>query len=281
MSGLRFYAIFSLILGSLIVVFPFALQAKDLSLDSTKTSKILPIQLAQADRGYIPDDNVDAPRRITPDPPSDYTPPRDYTPPKDYTPRKDYSAPRTYNRRPSDNYGEQPRGYDQRRDRNVTDSEYSTNEISRAGHDFFGSVSVGLAKVIEHAFKSKGRPNGYILGEEAGGAFIAGLRYGEGVLHTKQAGRHKVYWQGPSVGYDLGASGSKSMILVYNLHAPRDVYSRFGGVAGSAYFVGGIGMTFLKRDHITMAPIVSGIGLRLGANVGYLKFTRNPTWNPF
>jgi hypothetical protein len=163
----------------------------------------------------------------------------------------------------------------------VTDSEYSSNEISRAGHEFFGSVSVGLAKVIEHAFKKQGRPNGYILGEEAGGAFVAGLRYGEGILHTKSAGRHKVYWQGPSVGYDLGASGAKTMILVYNLYSPRDVYSRFGGISGSAYFVGGVGMTLLKRDHVIMAPIVAGVGLRLGANVGYLKFTRRPTWNPF
>ena len=158
---------------------------------------------------------------------------------------------------------------------------YSSSEILRAGHGFFGSVSKGLASVIEYAFQRSGRPNGYILGESAGGAFIAGLRYGEGMLHTKDAGRHKVYWQGPSVGYDFGGEGSKVMILVYNLRHPSEIYARFGGVAGSAYLVGGVGITYLAHNHVVMAPIRSGLGLRFGANVGYLKYTRRPTWNPF
>ena len=161
------------------------------------------------------------------------------------------------------------------------DDTFSVDEITQAGHRFFGSVSRGLAKVIEHAFSRAGRPNGYILGEEAGGAFVAGLRYGEGTLHTKDAGKHKVYWQGPSVGYDFGAEGSKTMILVYNLRNTDEIYQTFGGVDGSAYLVGGVGVTFQSRDHITLAPIRSGVGLRLGANVGYLKYTRQPTWNPF
>ncbi len=151
----------------------------------------------------------------------------------------------------------------------------------RAGHGFFGSVSKGLASVVEFAFKKQGRPNGYILGEDVGGAFVAGLRYGEGVLYTKDAGSHRVYWQGPSIGYDAGAEGSKVMVLVYNLRDPDEIYNRFGGVAGSAYVIGGVGLTFQTRDHVVLAPIRSGIGLRLGANVGYLKYTRKPTWNPF
>ncbi len=150
-----------------------------------------------------------------------------------------------------------------------------------AGHKFFGSVSQGLASVVENAFKRQGRPNGYILGEEAGGAFVAGLRYGEGVLYTRDAGTHRVYWQGPSLGWDIGGAGSKTMVLVYNLRGPDEIYERFGGIDGSAYFVGGVGMTVLTRDHITLAPIRTGVGLRLGANVGYLKFTSKPTWNPF
>lgn len=161
------------------------------------------------------------------------------------------------------------------------DKTFSSDEILNAGHRFFGRVSNGLARVVEYAFSKSGRPNGYILGEEAGGAFVAGLRYGEGTLHTKDAGEHKVFWQGPSVGYDFGAEGSKTMVLVYNLRTVDDVYGRFGGVDGSAYFIGGVGMTYQKRDHVTLAPIRSGLGLRLGANVGYLKFTRRPTWNPF
>ena len=118
------------------------------------------------------------------------------------------------------------------------------------GHTFFGSVSKGLANVVEYAFKNQGRPNGYILGQEASGAFVAGLRYGEGVLYTRDAGTHRGYWQGPSIGYDAGAEGSKVMMLVYNLRDPGDMYQRFGGVDGSAYFVGGVGVTFQKSGEI-------------------------------
>jgi hypothetical protein len=170
---------------------------------------------------------------------------------------------------------EMPRHHDEHR------RSYSQSEIVSAGHRFFGSVSSGLASVIEYAFKKSGRPNGYILGEDAGGAFVAGLRYGEGVLYTKDAGSHKIYWQGPSVGYDFGAEGSKTMVLVYNLRHPSDIYNRFGGVQGSAYIVGGVSIQFQKYGDIVLAPIRSGVGLRLGANVGYLKYTRRPTWNPF
>jgi hypothetical protein len=158
---------------------------------------------------------------------------------------------------------------------------FSVQEIKDAGHRFFGSVSMGLASAIEYTFQRAGRPNGYILGEEAGGAIIAGVRYGEGTLYTKDAGEHRLYWQGPSVGYDLGAEGSKTMVLVYDLRSPGEIYSAFVGFDGSAYLVGGVGVTFLADSHVILAPIRSGLGLRLGANIGYLKYTREPTWNPF
>ncbi len=161
------------------------------------------------------------------------------------------------------------------------DSTYSSNEIIQAGHFFFGSVTKGLAAVVEYAFQQQGRPNGYILGQDAGGAFVAGLRYGEGILYTKDAGAHRVYWQGTSIGYDAGGDGSKVMVLVYNLRDPSDIYRRFGGVDGSAYMIGGVGMTFQKNGRVVTAPIRTGVGFRLGANVGYLKYTRAPTWNPF
>ncbi len=170
-----------------------------------------------------------------------------------------------------------PRRYDDE----YREGTFSMREIRDAGHGFFGSVSQGLASVIEYAFKQKGRPNGYILGEDAGGAFVGGLRYGEGVMYTKDAGNHKIFWQGPSLGFDAGAEGSKVMVLVYNLRDPSDIYQRFGGIAGSAYVVGGVGLTFQSNNDIILAPIRSGIGLRLGANIGYLKYTRRPTWNPF
>jgi hypothetical protein len=172
-----------------------------------------------------------------------------------------------------------PPPYRQREHR--ADSTYSSDEIKGAGHSLFGSISQGLASAIEHTFRRQGRPNGYILGEEGGGAFIAGLRYGQGTLFTKDAGSFPIYWQGPSLGFDAGAAGSKTMILVYNLRDTREIYDRFGGIDGSAYVVGGVGVTLLGKDHITMAPIRSGVGLRLGANVGYLKFSHKPTWNPF
>lgn len=157
---------------------------------------------------------------------------------------------------------------------------YNQSEIIQAGHSFFGSISKGLASAVEYVFRKQGRPNGYILGEDAGGAFIVGLRYGEGTLYTKDAGDHKVYWQGPSLGYDAGAEGSKTMVLVYNLSDVSDVYHRFAGVQGSLYVIGGVGVQFQKYGNVTLAVIRSGVGLRMGANVGYLKYTRSPTWNP-
>jgi len=199
---------------------------------------------------------------------------RPYEPPATYERGDDYAAPGASSR--YDRYGRYDRYDDYPRD-----GTFSMREIRDAGHSFFGSISQGLASVIEYAFQRQGRPNGYILGEDLGGAFVAGLRYGEGVLYTKDAGNHKVYWQGPSIGYDAGAEGSKVMVLVYNIRDPSDIYRRFGGVAGSAYVVGGVGLTFQSHGDIILAPIRSGIGLRLGANIGYLKYTRRPTWNPF
>ena len=158
---------------------------------------------------------------------------------------------------------------------------YQMEEIVAEGHRFFGSTSGGLASVVEKAFKTYGLPNGYILGEEASGAFIAGLRFGEGTLFTKNAGEHRLFWQGPSLGLDAGGDGARTMMLVYNLPSVEGVYGRFGGVTGSAYLVGGVGMTLLTRDDVMIVPVKTGLGARLGVNLGYLKITPMPTWNPF
>jgi hypothetical protein len=160
-------------------------------------------------------------------------------------------------------------------------NEFSPNELIDAGHHFFGGVSRGLATIVEKAVSQWGQPNGYVLGEEAGGAFVGGLRYGDGTLYTKNAGDLRVFWQGPSIGFDAGADGARTMMLVYNLPRTTAIFDRFGGINGSAYFIGGFGMTALVADNITLVPIRTGVGLRLGANVGYLKFTDRPTWNPF
>jgi hypothetical protein len=161
-----------------------------------------------------------------------------------------------------------------------SDGRFSSNELAAAGHRFFGSVSRGLAQVVEKAVSQWGLPNGYILGEEAAGAFVAGLRYGEGMLYTKNAGDLKVYWQGPSIGFDYGGEGARTMMLVYNLPATTAIYERFAGIDGSAYFIGGFGMTALTAHNVVLVPIRSGVGLRLGANIGYLTFTPKATWNP-
>ena len=160
-------------------------------------------------------------------------------------------------------------------------NQYSSNELVDAGHHFFGDISRGLASIVEKAVSQWGLPNGNILGEEASGAFIGGLRYGEGRLYTKNAGDLRVFWQGPSLGFDAGADGARTMMLVYKLPRTEAIFDRFGGIAGSAYFVGGLGMTALTGNDIVVVPIRSGLGLRLGANLGYLKFTERPTWNPF
>jgi hypothetical protein len=158
---------------------------------------------------------------------------------------------------------------------------FAPEELVSTGHRFFGTVSRGLASVIEAAVSRWGQPNGYVLGEEAGGAFFGGLRYGEGMLYTKNAGDLKVYWQGPTLGWDFGGDGARTMMLIYNLPATQAIYQRFAGIDGSAYLVGGFGMTALTASDIVLVPIRSGVGLRLGANVGYLKFTPSSTWNPF
>jgi hypothetical protein len=159
--------------------------------------------------------------------------------------------------------------------------QYSTGELVDSGHRFFGSISRGLALAVESATSHFGQPNAYILGQEASGAFFGGLRYGEGVMYTRNAGDQRIYWQGPSLGLDYGGDGDRTMMLVYNLPATTAIFKRFGGVDGSAYLVGGFGLTALTADDVVVVPIRSGIGARLGVNINYLKFTSRATWNPF
>jgi hypothetical protein len=161
------------------------------------------------------------------------------------------------------------------------DQSFSVDELVATGSSFFGEVSGGLASVVEKAVRDYGQPNGYILGQEGSGAFVGGLRYGEGVLYTRNAGSHNVFWQGPTLGLDFGAEGSRTMVLVYDLPSVDQIYRRYAGVDGSAYFIGGFGITALRAQDVVLVPVRSGVGARLGLNVGYLKFTARPTWNPF
>jgi hypothetical protein len=168
----------------------------------------------------------------------------------------------------------------------ASDDTFSSDEILTAGHQFFGKISGGLATLVERAVSKYGLPNGYIIGQEGSGALIGGLRYGDGTLYTKVEGQRQVYWQGPSLGFDFGGDGNRTMMLVYDLPSTLSIYRRYGGVNGSAYLVGGLGMTVLANMEtadrtVFVIPIRSGVGARLGINIGYLKFTPNPTMNPF
>jgi hypothetical protein len=158
---------------------------------------------------------------------------------------------------------------------------YSTEEIMTTGHEAFGKASRGISQAIEYAFQSQGEPTAYIVGEEGSGAFVGGLRYGEGTIYYKNGTEQKIYWQGPSIGWDFGGNGSRTMVLVYGSDQPEDLYDRFAGVEGTAYLVGGVGVNFQRHNNITLAPIRTGVGARLGANIGYLKYSAKPTWNPF
>ncbi len=158
---------------------------------------------------------------------------------------------------------------------------YSNDEIVHNVSDFFGVASEKAGAVVEHVFRDNGRPTGYIAGEEASGAIGIGLRYGDGLLYMKRRPPMRLYWRGPSVGWDLGGNASRVFTLCYNLQYPEAVLQRFPGVDGSIYIVAGLGVNYQKADDITLAPIRSGVGLRLGANVGYLAYSRSSHWLPF
>lgn len=158
---------------------------------------------------------------------------------------------------------------------------FSENEIMNAARGFFGATTEGLAEVVEKVFADHGRPNAYITGEEISGAIGVGLRYGEGTLHRKAGGTRLIYWQGPSVGFDLGGNASRVFTLVYHLGADRELYQRIPGVEGTFYFVGGVGVNYQRADHLVLAPIRTGVGLRAGANIGYLHYNDEHSWIPF
>ena len=158
---------------------------------------------------------------------------------------------------------------------------YSRDEIVNSASDFFGVTAEAAGAVVEKAFHDNGRPTGYIAGEEGSVAITVGLRYGKGLLYMKNRRPVTVYWQGPSIGWDLGGNAARVFTLCYGIEAPEQIYQRFPGVEGSAYFVGGLGVNYQRADAITLAPIRAGVGLRLGANVGYLAYTRQRHILPF
>ena len=158
---------------------------------------------------------------------------------------------------------------------------FNVEEATQAAEDFFGHASQGLAEVLAKAFNDLGKPQGFIMGEERAGALVVGLRYGQGVIRFKDGPRHPIYWQSPSIGFDAGGQATKVFMLVYGTESLQPVYDRFLAIDGSLFVVGGLGLSYTQRGQIAIAPIRTGVGLRGGVNIGYLKFTSTETVNPF
>jgi len=162
-----------------------------------------------------------------------------------------------------------------------TSTTYHKDDLIGAAEGVFGKGASGLAGMIEDLLRKQGEPNGYIVGREGGGALIFGLRYGSGTLHHKIEGERPVYWTGPSIGFDAGANAASAFVLVYNLQNTEQLFQRFPAIDGSFYYVGGAGINYQRRDNITLAPIRLGVGLRAGASIGYVHYTKTKTLNPF
>jgi hypothetical protein len=158
---------------------------------------------------------------------------------------------------------------------------YRKDDLIGAAEGVFGKGAEGLATMIEDILAKQGEPNAYITGREAGGAIAIGVRYGSGTLHHKVEGNKPIYWTGPSVGFDLGANAGQAFVLVYNLYDSESIYKRFVAGEGQAYLVGGFNVSYLRRGSVVLIPVRMGAGLRLGANIGYMKFSNNQNWLPF
>lgn len=206
-----------------------------------------------------PNEAIDADLGVPPPPESDTTV-QDGIPTDSTTPLPEDSVP-------------VPTGADQ--------ATYQEDDLIGAAEGVFGKGAEGLGKLIEGILKKQGRPNGYIVGREGGGAFIVGLRYGSGTLNHKVEGQKPVYWTGPSIGFDAGANAGSTFVLVYNLYDSEDLYRRYPAGEGAAYLVGGFNASYLRRGDVVMIPIRVGGGLRLGANIGYMKFSKKQRWLPF
>ena len=158
---------------------------------------------------------------------------------------------------------------------------YQQDDLIGAAEGVFGKGAQGLAGIIEKVLKDQGRPNAYIAGREASGAFVVGLRYGSGTLNHKVEGKREVYWTGPSIGFDVGGNAANTFVLVYNLYDTQDLYHRFPAAEGTAYLVGGFTASYLRWGDVVLIPIRLGVGYRLGVNAGYMKFTEKRNWLPF
>ena len=155
------------------------------------------------------------------------------------------------------------------------------HDVFNAAEGLFGRGARGLAGILENILRDQGEPIAYIAGQEASGAFIFGVRYGSGTMHHQIEGDRDVYWTGPSVGFDVGGDVNKVFVLVYNLNDSQQLFRRYPGGEGHAYFVGGFSATYLRRGDVVLIPVRLGGGLRLGVNVNYMRFSEHNRWLPF
>ena len=236
-------------------------QAQVRTVDPNKASDLAPVPASEAQYGT----------RVAPPPASSAPPPAEETappPPSAEAPQASAAA-----HVPGDTRAQAASAA-----RNGT---YAQEDVVAAAEGVFGKGAEGLAKIIEKILKDQGRPNAYIAGREVSGAIVVGLRYGSGTLFHKVEGQMPIYWTGPSVGFDLGANGAKSFVLVYNLYDSADIFHRFPQAEGTAYVVGGFTASYLRRGDVVLIPIRLGVGWRLGVNVGYMNITQKSKWVPF
>jgi len=203
--------------------------------------------------------------------PQQSAPPQDYDPPVQSTPPAQQPPVTTTPGTPDSRAAQTTQAADT----------FERDDLLAAGEGVFGQGAEGLAGIIERILREQGRPNAYIAGREASGAFVVGLRYGSGVMTHKVEGQTPVYWTGPSLGFDIGGDANKVFVLVYNLYDTEELFHRFPAAEGRLYFVGGFAATYLRRGNVVLIPVRLGVGWRAGVNVGYMNFTHKARWLPF
>ena len=203
--------------------------------------------------------------------PRQSAPPQDYSPPVQSTPPAQQPPVTTTPATPDSRATQTTQAADT----------FERDDLMAAGEGVFGKGAEGLAGIIERILREQGRPNAYIAGREASGAFVVGLRYGSGVMTHKVEGQMPVYWTGPSLGFDIGGDANKVVVLVYNLYDTEELFHRFPAAEGRLYFVGGFAATYLRRGNVVLIPVRLGVGWRAGVNVGYMNFTHKARWLPF
>ena len=164
-----------------------------------------------------------------------------------------------------------------------SNNKFDKEEIIDKAKIYFADLSEGVGIIVERTFSDFGQPSAYIEGEEFSGAFFGGLRYGKGKLYFKDGTIKNIFWNGPTIGFDFGGNLSKVFTLVYNLEVEdyKKILGRYPEAEGILFLVAGLAVNYQKKDNVIIAPIRSGVGLRAGINIGYVKYTKKKSIIPF